>query len=253
MRAAPPLPHRSAERCDVEKTADEQSANVDESADEQSPVDEASLRLAEDARELRDALTEWLNENPNAPQDERDRREAERAGWDVMMKRALRNAAVARGDQAAQDEDFDEEIALATEGARSTSNPVFAWRVIAYVLVARANGRRLELPDWCWDYLTRVAVKLSFELAPPKDRRDKSWPSASDVAAVLGLVRPRFNAYKVAERHRDDAQAANVANVLHEHGMPLRRARKAAFAGVIKDERTLLRRAPAYKGKRPKS
>jgi hypothetical protein len=226
---------------------------VDDSTDEQSAADEGSLRLAEAARQQRDALAEWLSANPNAPKDERDRREAERVGWHVRMKRALRNASVAKGDQVAQDEDFNEEIALATEGARSTSNPVFAWRVIAYVLVARANGRRLELPEWCWEYLTHVAVKLSFRLAPPKDRRGKSWPSASDVAAVLGLVRPRFNAYKVAERHRDDAQAAIVANVLHEHGMPLKRARKAAFAGVIKDERTLLRRAPAYKGKQPKN
>jgi hypothetical protein len=227
---------------------------VDESASEQEPsaADEASLRLAEDAREQRDALTQWLNENPDAPQDERDRRDAERVGWHVRMKRALRNASVAKGDQAAQDEDFDEQIALASEAWRGTSNPVFAWRVIAYVLVARANGRRLELPDWCWEYLNHVAVKLSFRLAPPKDRRGRSWPSASDVAAVLGLVRPRFNAYKVAERHRHDAEAAIVANVLHEHGMPLRRARKAAFAGVLKDERTLLRRAPAYKGKRVK-
>ena len=226
---------------------------MDDSTGEQSDADEGSLRLAEDAREQRDALAEWLSKNPDAPQDERDRREAERVGWHVRMKRALRNAAVARGDQPAQGEDFDEAIALAAEAWRETSNPVFAWRAIAYFLVPRKDGKRLDMPDWCREYLTGVAVKLSFRLAPPKARRGESWPSASDVASVLGLVKPRFNAYQVAERHRHDAEAAIVANILHEHGMPLKRARKAAFAGVLKDNRTLLRRAPAYKRKRPKT
>jgi hypothetical protein len=166
----------------------------------------------------------WLEANPEAPQDERDKAYA-------CQVSSLRNAATAGGMKA-------EPAALDLERLHeATENPLYMWAAVFRVLYDAPHDRGPErapatggeagpvtIPAWCVAPLrAAVARLLGLGLAglPPA--------TSENVARALGLISQGYNAYKMRERETRERGLAGFLAELEAAGLPPQRARKVAF------------------------